>query len=233
MTFTVLARCAQTGALGVGLTTGALGVASRCPRLDGSVAVVSAQAATDWRLALQGMRLSASGLGPEHVLTELRATDPHFAHRQVGIVDAAGRSAAYTGTATKEHRSHVIGDGFVVIGNNVVSAEVVDAMAAAYCDSGDLPLEDRLMYTLEAGRAAGGARGGQRSAGLATAEAGSPRPRIDLRVDMANDSDGDAVSQLRQVFDAYRPMADYYDRFWPDHPDVGADEWLSRHREES
>jgi uncharacterized Ntn-hydrolase superfamily protein len=233
VTFTVLARCTHTGTLGVGLTTGALSVASRCPRLDGSVAVVSAQAATDWRLAMEGMRLSAAGLGPEQILTELRATDPHFAHRQVGIVDAAGRTAAYTGAATKEHRSHVIGDGFVVIGNNVASAAVVNAMAAAYRDSGELPLEDRLMRTLEAGRAAGGARGGQRSAGLATAAAGSPRPRIDLRVDMVSEPDGDAVSQLRQVFDAYRPLADYYDEFWPDHPDVGADQWLSRHRGES
>ncbi len=230
MTFTVLARCPRTRTLGVALTTSALGVASRCPRVDGSVAAVCAQASTDWRLSLRGVRLSAAGLDPGQVLAALRSTDEHEAYRQIGIVDRAGRAAAYTGDAVKPEHAHLVGDGFVVMGNNVRAAAVVDAMAGAYRQGGDLPIEERLLRAVEAGRDAGGGNRGQLSAGLVTAEPGADRPRVDLRVDMTAAPDGDAVAELRRVFDAYHPLTDYYHRYWPDHPETTTAEWLSRHR---
>jgi uncharacterized Ntn-hydrolase superfamily protein len=230
MTFTVLARCARTHALGVALTTSAPAVASRCPRLDSSAAVVSAQAGTDWRLAERGVRLAATGLEPGRVLGALAAIDPHFAYRQIGIVDRDGRAAAHTGSAAKEHRAHVVGDGFVVLGNNLASPAVVEAMVQAYRAGDGRPLAERLLRVLEAGCAAGGGNRGQLSAGLATAEPGSARSRIDLRVDLRAGEDGDAVRDLRRVFDAYDPLSDYYDRYWPDHPGVGAETWLNDQR---
>jgi uncharacterized Ntn-hydrolase superfamily protein len=230
VTFTVLARCPRTHALGVALTTSAPAVASRCPRLDGSAAVVSAQASTDWRLAERGLRLAATGLAPGLVLGALAATDPHFAYRQVGIVDRDGRAAAHTGDAAKQHRAHIVGDGFVVLGNNLASPAVVEAMAEAYRAGDGRPLADRLLRVLEAGCAAGGGNHGQLSAGLATAEPGATRSRTDLRVDLRAGDDGDAVQDLRRVFDAYEPLTDYYDRYWPDHPAVGAESWLTGQR---
>jgi uncharacterized Ntn-hydrolase superfamily protein len=227
VTFTVLARCARTRALGVALTTSAPAVASRCPRLAGSVAVVTAQASTDWRLADRGLSLAATGLDPVRILQALARTDPHFAYRQVGIVDRDGRAAAHTGDATRPQRKQVVGDGFVILGNNLTSAGVVDAMADTCAGGGALPLEERLLRTLEAGRAAGGGNRGQLSAGLATAEPGSRRSRVDLRVDLRAHDDGDAVEDLRRAFDAYQPLIEYYDRFWPDHPQIGADQWLT------
>jgi len=206
VTFTVLARCGRTHALGVALTTSAPAVASRCPRLSGS-AVVSAQASTDWRLAERGVRLAATGLAPDRVLGALAASDPHFAYRQVGIVDRDGRAAAHTGAAAKEYRAHVVGDGFVVLGNNLASPAVVEAMAEEYRAGAGRPLPDRLLRALEAGCAAGGGHRGQLSAGLATAEPGSARSRIDLRVDLRAGRDGDAVASPADSWPRWPPPA--------------------------
>ncbi len=177
-----------------------------------------------------GLDLAQNGLTPEQILTTLRAYDPYFEYRQVGIVTIDGAVAVHSGAKGKDFTGHKTGDGFVVMGNGLAGPQVVSAMYDAFVGGKGLDFEERLVRTLEAGYGAGGETIGQLSAGLVVAMPGQ-RPRTDLRVDMANPTPkegGDAVLDLRRVFNAYKPLIPYYSEYWPVNPDMQWTEWLER-----
>src|SRR3954470_1260581 len=103
MTFTVIAREAKTGLLGIAQSTNPLSVGGRCPFIRANVGAVCTQAFTDPGLGPLGLELLSLGYSPEKVLKELRESDEHFAHRQIGIVDREGRSAVFTGEECKQY----------------------------------------------------------------------------------------------------------------------------------
>jgi uncharacterized Ntn-hydrolase superfamily protein len=229
MTFTIVARCPETELLGVCLATSPLGVASRCPHVRGGVAAISSQCHSDWRHGLAGLDLAARGWTPEEILGALRQKDRFFDYRQVGIVTADGRAAAHSPPKGKAYTGHRVGDGFVAMGNGLAGKQVVDAIHDAFASSRNVPFAERLLQAIEAGYAAGGEPVGQKSSGLIVAAPGVERPLIDIRVDMANPlpaDGGDAVRDLRRLFDAYAPLAPYYADFWLDNPEVSYREYL-------
>jgi uncharacterized Ntn-hydrolase superfamily protein len=230
MTFTIVARCLQTRQLGVCLATSSLGVASRCPAVRRGVAAISSQCHTNWRLGLIGLDLAERGLTPDQIIDAMRATDPYFDdYRQIGIVTAAGAVAAHSPGHGKDFTGHLLGDGFVAMGNALAGPQVVAAIHSSFTGSVGLPLPERLVQAIEAGYAAGGETIGQTSAGLLVASPDYDRPLVDLRIDMANPlpgEGGDAVRDLRRVFDAYKPLIPYYAAYWADHPDVNAAAYL-------
>ncbi|MCP4562567.1 MAG: DUF1028 domain-containing protein [Bosea sp.] len=229
MTFTIVARCPQTQLLGVCLATSPLGVASRCPHVRGGVAAISSQCHSDWRHGLVGLELAAKGWSPEEILGALKQKDPFFDYRQIGIVTADGRAAAHSPRKGKAYTGHRVGEGFVAMGNGLAGPEVVEAIHHAFATNASLPFLERLVQAIEAGAAAGGEPIGHASAGLIACAPHVERPLIDLRIDMANPlpaEGGDAVRDLRRVFDAYQPLVPYYADYWLDHPDVSAAQYL-------
>ena len=224
-TFTIVARCESTGALGVCLASSPLTVAARCPFVRAGVGAVSAQANTNPKLGPAALDLLEAGLSPAEAIAALRAEDRWIDHRQIGIVDAAGWSAAFTGPETTTWAGHETGPGFVAMGNNLVGAGVVAAIAESYRASAAEPVfEERLMAAVEAGRDGGGQEIGHLSGGLIVCGA-EPHPRADLRIEMANptpDEGGDAVDDLRRVLDAFKPLIPYYQE-WPGNPAM--DDW--------
>jgi uncharacterized Ntn-hydrolase superfamily protein len=232
MTFTIVARCPDTKRLGVCLATSALGVASRCPHVRRGVAAISSQCHSNWRLGLLGLDLAASGVPPVAILDALRATDPYFDdYRQVGIVTIDGAVAAHSPPKGKAYTGHRAGDGFVAMGNNIAGAQVVDAIHDAYRANAGQDFPERLLRCIEAGYAAGGETAGQASAGLLVTAPDTDRPLVDLRIDMASPlpaEGGDAVKDLRRVFDSFGPLVPYYADYWLDHPEVGTEAWRAR-----
>ena len=231
MTFTVVARCPDTKALGICLATSPLGVASRCPHVRSGVAAISSQCHTNWRLGLIGLDLAAHGLDPDQILTALRGYDPHFDYRQVGIVTIDGAAAAYSPSKGAAHTGHKIGDGFVAMGNGLAGPQVVEAMHDGFLANAGVDLAERLLRAIEAGYAAGGEPVGQQSAGLIVSMPDCERPLVDLRIDMASPlpkDGGDAVKDLRRVFDAFKPLVPYYADFWLDNPEISYTQWQSR-----
>ena len=228
MTFSIVARCPRTAALGICLATSSPAVSSRCPYLRGGVAAISSQCHTQPRHGVAGLALAEAGLAPEAILAMLRASDPHFAYRQIGIVDAAGRVAVHSGERGKDYTGHLTGEGFVVMGNLLAGAQVVQAMHDAWHAAAAEEFEERLVRVVEAGYGAGGEPTGQLSAGLMVAMP-HRRPRTRLQIDMVNpppEHGGDAVLELRRVFNAYRPFIEFYDEFWPAHPELDRDAYL-------
>src|SRR5262249_1280083 len=149
-----------------------------------------------------GLRLLEMDYSPAKVLTELRATDSWPEYRQIGIVDRYGNSAAVTGDKNLDWKGHIAERNFVAMGNYLTSGRVGGGVAEGFGAAEVEILEEGLLKALEAGKAAGGEKGGQLSAGLIV-YGNETYPRTDLRVDMHDRRSGpgdDAVSELRRIF---------------------------------
>ena len=204
-TFTILGRCPKSGALGVATSTGEMAVGSRVPFVKSAVGAVATQALTDPRLGPKGIDWLEEGVSADDVLERLAASDPYIEARQIGVVDAQGRTAARTGSENRDWKGHYEGDQFIAMGNRLTSRATVDAMVEAYRNNAEEALEERLMLAIEAGRDAGGQHGGQRSAAIKVCE-DLDYPIVDLRAD---DYD-DPAAELRRLFDTYKPRIPYY-----------------------
>lgn len=195
-TFSVSARCARTGMLGVAVSTAVPAVGGICSFVKPGVGAIATQSWVNPYLGIDGLKLLESGLSAEAALDKLIAEDPGRADRQLGIVDAHGGAAAYTGASCVDWAGHVTGEGFSVQGNMLVSAATVDRMAAAMQGSAALSLPERLMLVLEAGQAAGGDKRGKQSAALKVFDV-EEFPYFDIRVDEHRNP----VAELRRIFE--------------------------------
>lgn len=199
MTFSITARCPETGAFGVAVSTKLMCVGALCPFVRAGVGAVATQSFVNPYIGIDGLRLLAEGLDAATARERLVAGDPGSAQRQFAVVDAAGTAAAFSGEECVGWFGHHEGDGFACAGNMLAGPEVVSGMAAAWEASAGLPLAERLVRAVEAGQAAGGDRRGRQSAALlvATTEA---YPLIDLRID----DHPDPVAELRRLWDLYQ-----------------------------
>jgi len=195
-TFSISARCPRTGMLGVAVSTAVPAVGGICPFIKPGVGAISTQSWVNPYLGIDGLKLLEAGMSAREALDKLIADDPGRDVRQVGIVDAAGRSAAYTGRGCVDWAGHIEGDGFSVQGNMLVGAATIEKMAEAAEMSSAFPLHERLMAVLEAGQAAGGDKRGKQSAALKIYKV-EEFPWLDIRVDEHRHP----VAELRRVFE--------------------------------
>jgi len=201
-TFSLVARCSRTNEVGVCVATAIPAVGSVVPYAEADVGAIATQALTNVIYGTRGLELLRSGLSPQEALEKILREDPERESRQVIMIDAHGRTAAFTGKANVDWKGHLIGENYVVAGNMLVGAQVIQAMAEAFETSGG-ELEERLLNALEAGQKAGGDKRGKRSAALLVMkrpEYKGIRPFIDLRVDYHEDP----VKELRRIFEAYK-----------------------------
>jgi uncharacterized Ntn-hydrolase superfamily protein len=217
MTYTLLARCPRSGALGIGVATYSLGVGGLCPVVVSGVGAVASQAFVNPTLKTLGASLLRAGHPAAQVLEMLRGADPHFDFRQVAVLDRRGDAAIHTGPRCRAWAGHVTGPGFVACGNVLRDEGVARAMAEAFATAPDAPLAERLLRALEAGRDAGGQVGGtgplpERSASLLVHAAEEEHALIDLRVD----GHATAVQELRRLYDEFSPYVAFHALRWRD-----------------
>ena len=201
-TFSLVARCSRTNEVGVCVATAIPAVGSVVPYAEAGVGAIATQALTNVIYGTEGLQLMRSGISPQEALERLLKEDAERESRQVIIIDAHGRTAAFTGKACVDWKGHTIGENYVAAGNMLLSAQAIQAMAEVFEISGG-ELEERLLRALEAGQKAGGDKRGKRSAALLVMkrpEYKGVRPFIDLRVDYHEDP----VKELRSIFEAYR-----------------------------
>jgi uncharacterized Ntn-hydrolase superfamily protein len=202
-TFSIVARCAETSALGVCVSSASLSVGSAVPHVEPGVGALAVQGYTSFFHGVNGLRLLQMGFSPQDALARLLENDPNREMRQISIIDIYGRKAAFTGRKNLDWKGHLIRKECVVAGNALLSSEVLEAMAEAFTLSEGEWLAERLMKALEAGQNAGGDRRGACSAALIVAEIKpihESRPIINLRVDMHKEP----VKELRRIFEAYK-----------------------------
>jgi len=182
--------------LGVAVSTAVPGVGGICPFVKPGVGAVSTQSWVNPYLGMDAIELLSAGKAAEETLKTLTDADPGRAVRQLGVVDSAGRSAAWTGEECVPWAGHKTAPDVSVQGNMLVGAETVDAMFDKFATTQDDPLHERLVKVLEAGQAAGGDKRGKQSAAMVVFDKES-YPFIDLRVD----EHFDPVGELRRVYE--------------------------------
>ena len=221
-TFSIIGRCARTGRLGIGIATSEMAVGSRCIHVAPGVGVVITQASTNPRLGYLGLNLLRAGNSAARVVEELAANDTFVERRQLGCLDLRGMTAARTGAENRPWAGHRAAENVVAAANAVVSPAVVDAMFETFQKESELPLWERLLRAVEAGKAAGGQPNGEQSGGLYVVDR-EPFALVDLRVDLHPNS----VAELRRLADAYFPLIPYYN-LRPNKGDLPrAEEWLA------
>ncbi len=207
-TFSIAAADPAAGEVGVAVASKFLAVGSVVPWVAAGVGAVATQAMANVAYGPRGLGLLAQGVAPSEAVDELTAADAGRGLRQLGMVDANGRSATYTGPGCLAWAGGRAGPAYACQGNILAGPQVVDAMAAAFeASAGAGPLADRLLQALAAGDEAGGDRRGRQSAALYVARPGGGylggNDRfIDLRVD-----DHEApVGELGRLLGLHRDM---------------------------
>src|SRR5437868_1358301 len=173
---------------GVAVQSKFLAVGSVVPWAKPHVGAIATQAYANPRYGPRGLELLEEGLTAEEVVAHLVADDDGRDERQLGIVDAAGRSSAWTGPECMDWAGHRTGAGYAAQGNILVGPETVDALAETFEATAGEPLAERLLASLADAQSAGGDRRGQQSACLLVVERDGGYARlsdvcIDLRVD--------------------------------------------------
>lgn len=206
MTFSVSGRCADTGMFGIAVSSSSPSVAARCAHVRAGVGAVSTQNVTDPRLGPKGLDLMAGGLSAEAALERLVAEAPHIEYRQLALVDAAGRTAAYSGARTLGTHATAQGDNVVAAGNMLTSTEIPRKMVEAFEAAGGRHLGDRLIAAMRAALAAGGEEGPVHSIGLVMVDKVSWNV-ADLRVDWTED---DPIEECAALWARWRGEMDAY-----------------------
>jgi uncharacterized Ntn-hydrolase superfamily protein len=204
MTFSIAARCPETGAFGVAITSSSICVASRCAYVRAGVGAALSQNVTDPRLGPRALDLMAEGQSAADALARIAREAEHMGWRQLAAVDRAGDSAHHTGAKALGTHAVAEGRGCVALGNLLGAAGVPQAMIAGFASARG-HLAERLLIALESGLAAGGEEGPVRSAGLLVADR-QPWPVVDLRVDWHDRP----IATLRTLWTEYAPQLDAY-----------------------
>src|SRR2546423_2041890 len=187
-TYSIVACDLQAEQWGVAVQSKFLAVGSVVPWAEPQVGAVATQAWANPRYGPDGLSLLRSGKTAEEAVQVLTAADEGRQHRQLGVVDAAGRAATFTGEECNGWAGGRTGACFAAQGNILVSSGTVDALAVTFQSNAHLTLAERLIECLAAAQAAGGDSRGQQSAALLVVErdggyAGLSDVVIDLRVD--------------------------------------------------
>jgi uncharacterized Ntn-hydrolase superfamily protein len=141
------------------------------------------------------------------VVDRLTSADEGRAQRQLGIVDALGRAATFTGEECHEWAGGRVGTGYAAQGNILVSAATVDALAETFEATAGASLAERLLDGLAAAQEAGGDRRGQQSAALLVVERdGGYAGLSDVLVDLRIDDHEHPVAELRRVFTLHQAL---------------------------
>ena len=186
MTFSLAARDPATGAFGMVLSSSSPAVAARCLHLRPRVGVAASQNVTNPALGPRLLDLLEAGATAQEAIGQVVAEEAHPQHRQLTVVDPAGRVAHFSGARALGTHTAAIGDQAVAAGNMLAGSHVVRAMIDSYQSSAAATFEERLLAGFLGALAAGGEQGPVRSAGLAVVESAAWRV-TDLRVDDADD----------------------------------------------
>ncbi|WLG47418.1 DUF1028 domain-containing protein [Pseudomonas sp. FP1740] len=208
MTFSIAARCPETGQFGIAISSSSIAVGARCPWLLPGVGAVSTQNITLPSLGPETLALMEQGLSPAEALDKALTRNGYSQYRQITAIDHLGRTAHFSGSETLGNHNAVSGEQCVAAGNMLADRAVIEAMVEAY-EHGEGQLTDRLLIAMKAAMVAGGEAGPVHSAAVVVVGE-LTWPIINLRVDWA---DEDPIGKLEQLWDAYRPQVkDYIDR---------------------
>jgi uncharacterized Ntn-hydrolase superfamily protein len=206
-TYSIVACDLEAEQWGVAVQSKFLAVGSVVPWAEPQVGAVATQAWANPRYGPDGLSLLRSGQAAEEVVRGLTAADEGREHRQVGVVDAAGRAATFTGAECNEWAGGRTGDCYAAQGNILVSGATVDALALTFESNAHLKLSERLVECLAAAQAAGGDSRGQQSAALLVVEKDAGYGNLsDTIVDLRVDDHELPIAELRRLYSLHEEL---------------------------
>ncbi|SDJ10816.1 DUF1028 domain-containing protein [Salimicrobium halophilum] len=195
MTFSIIAKCKETGKYGAAVATCFPGVGAHSPHIEADTGIVLTQGWVNPPLGQEGIDYLKKGYTANETLNHLLMHDPGKELRQVAVMDQYGNSSSYTGVENDEYKGSIIGENWSVHGNVLEDPEVLSQMAEAF-EASEGPLEVRLFEALAAGDAAGGDKRGKQSAVIKVVDI-AEFPYIDFRVD----DHEEPVQELRRIYE--------------------------------
>ena len=209
MTWSILVRDPAAGALGAAVATRFFAVGALAIHVEGGVAALATQALINPMYAVHAMPRLREGAPPDGVIATLLAADAGQAHRQIHVLDAAGRGAVHTGADCVGWCGSVRGADVSVAGNMLAGPDVVARTLDAF-EASTGSMAERLLTALEAGEAAGGDKRGKQSAALKICVR-DPYPDLDIRAD----DHPDPLAELRRLHAVSQERFALFRRFLP------------------
>lgn len=205
MTFSLVARCPDTGMFGIAISSSSPAVAARCSYTRAGVGAVASQNVTDPTLGPKTLDLMQGGLGAEAAVARIASEAKFVEYRQVLAVDTTGATAIHSGPNSLGIWTQAQGDNVASAGNLLDNEGVPQAIVDAYL-SATGHIGDRLIAAMRAGLAAGGEAGPVHSAGLQIADKVA-WPVADLRCDWTEDC---PIKAIATAWEVYKPQLDAY-----------------------
>jgi uncharacterized Ntn-hydrolase superfamily protein len=200
-TYSICACDLAAGRWGVATQSKFLAVGSVVPWAEPHVGAIATQAYANPRYGPEGIALLREGLSAAEVVERLTSADADRAQRQLGVVDAEGRAATFTGDECHAWAGGRTGTGYAAQGNILVSGATVDALAETFEATTETSLAERLLDCLDAAEAAGGDSRGRQSAALLVVERdGGYAGLSDILVDLRVDDHPDPLVELRRIY---------------------------------
>lgn len=205
MTFSLVARCADTGMFGMAVSSSSPAVAARCAYTRAGVGAVASQNITDPTLGPLALDLMAAGKSASEAVSQIQAQAKHMDYRQVLAIDTLGRTAIHSGPQSLGIWTDAAGRDVLAAGNLLANDTIPQAIVDGFEQSSG-HLGDRLIAAMRAGLAAGGEAGPVHSAGLQLCDQ-VPWPVADLRVDWTEDC---PIETLASIWEVYKPQLAAY-----------------------
>jgi uncharacterized Ntn-hydrolase superfamily protein len=206
-TYSIVACDLDAAQWGVAAQSRFLAVGAVVSSAEAHVGAIATQAYANPSYGPEGLRLLREGLSAEETVARLTEADDGRDQRQLGIVDAQGLAATFTGSGCDDWAGGRAGPSYAAQGNILVSSETVDALAEAFERTPEKPLADRLIECLAAAQAAGGDRRGQQSAALLVVERGGGYAGLsDVLVDLRVDDHPTPIQELGRLYRIHQEL---------------------------
>jgi uncharacterized Ntn-hydrolase superfamily protein len=204
-TFSIVARDAQNGDLGVAVASKFLAVGAVVPWVMGGVGAVATQSYANTSYGPRALEAMRAGTSLPVIAALFASRDEGYESRQYGMVDSKGAAFSFTGSDCHAWAGGRTGEGYAVQGNLLAGEGVVEALASVYEARVDLPLPERLLAALLAGDRAGGDARGRQGAALYVARVdGGYAGFNDRYVDLRADDHADPIVELQRLLGMHR-----------------------------
>lgn len=207
MTFSLVARCADTGMFGVAISSSSPAVAARCSYARAGVGAVASQNVTDPSLGPRTLDLMGQGLSAVDAVQKVKTSAAHIDYRQILAIDPQGQTAIHSGAQVLGNWNEAQGRDVASGGNLLANPDIPAAIVAGF-ETASGHLGDRLIAAMRAGLQAGGEAGPVHSAGILLVDALS-WPVADLRCDWTEECPIEAIATAWKI---YKPQLQDYVR---------------------
>lgn len=194
MTFSIVAKCKETGNFGAAVASCFPAVGAYSPMMKPNIGIIASQGWVNPKLCVTGMDYLERGETANETLNKLLMKDPGRELRQLIVMDHFGNSAVYTGVENDDYKGHFVGEDYAVQGNLLTGEDVLTTMAETFENTTGL-LEERLIAALVAADRIGGDKRGKQAA-LVRVVAENGFPYVDFRVD----DDPEPVQRIQQIY---------------------------------